>query len=454
MMKKTIASLILLASVVAGTLCGCSDNGAALRAGTAASTENFTVTGTMMSYYYHDVYNTFVSYYGSYVKYFGLDTTKSLREQEAEDGQSWYDYFMGGARLVTKDILLLCEAAKEDGVSLSEAEKTALAGRVDKIDPGLYGNGVNRDDIYEAKLLEALAYKYQSAKKAELVPSEAEMNAVLKADGKNYSFVDFYSFPIYYAAEGKGGKGAFTEAQVVAYADELAKSASEAEFKQTVKKILVAEDPDMSDKDIEAKLEKLETVGAPYTEGNKVAEWAFGDDSKKALILSNPSETMYTVYMLTSEPYNDESVSVNVRHVLLSEEAWGSSEAAKAKAEELLETYKSDPTVERFALMVLEYSDDESTYYNGGLYANLSEGRTVTEFNDWCFDPARKAGDVEVIETKHGWHLMLYEGEGLPAWQSGVADTVSSDALSELLGAVAERYPVTFNDEVINSVSE
>ncbi len=453
-MKKRIASLILLGSVVLGTACGCSDGGAALRAGTAASTENYTVTGTMMSYYYHDVYNTFVNYYGSYVKYFGLDTEKSLREQEAEDGQSWYDYFMGGARLVTEDILVLCEAATENGVALSDGEKKALANRVDKIDTGLYGDGVNRDDIYEAKLLEALAYKYQFMKEAEFVPSESEMYAVLKSDEKAHSYVDFYSFPIYYAAEGSNSKGTFTEAQVIKYADELARSASEDEFKKIVEKILVTEDTDMSDKDIKSRLDKLETVGASYTEGDKVSEWAFGDDSKKTLILANPAETMYTVYMLTSEPYHDETASVNVRHVLLSEEVWGSSEAAKSKAEELQKAYEGDPTAENFALMALEYSDDESTYYNGGLYENLAEGRTVAEFNDWCFDPARKAGDAQVIETDYGWHLMLYMGEGLSAWQTSVADSVSSEAFAAYFGEISAKYPVTFNDEIINSIPE
>lgn len=425
-----------------------------LRSVTAASTENYTVTGTMMSYYYNDVYNTFVDYYGSYVQYYGLDTGKSLREQEAADGQSWYDYFMGGARLVVEDILVLCEAAMADGVALSDAEKEALGNRVDKIDTGLYGDGVNRDDIYAAKLLEAVAYKYQFMKKAELVPSEAELEAARDSEVKAHSYVDYYSFPIYYAAEGSTAKGTFTEAQVIAYADELARAADEAEFKRIVEKILLAEDPEMSDKDLKSELDGLETVGALYVEGNEVSEWAFGDSTKKTLILANPSQTMYTVYMLTATPYYDETATVNVRHVLLSEAAWGSSEAAKTKAEELAAQFESDGTTEAFALLALEYSDDESTYYNGGLYENLTEGRTVEAFNDWCFDPDRKAGDVEVIESDYGWHVMLFEGEGLSAWQTSVSESASSDALGIYLAEITEKYPVTFNDDVINTIPD
>jgi hypothetical protein len=32
----------------------------------------------------------------------------------------------------------------------------------------------------------------------------------------------------------------------------------------------------------------------------------------------------------------------------------------------------------------------------------------VEAFNDWCFDPARKAGDYEVVETEYGYHLIYF----------------------------------------------
>jgi hypothetical protein len=34
----------------------------------------------------------------------------------------------------------------------------------------------------------------------------------------------------------------------------------------------------------------------------------------------------------------------------------------------------------------------------------------VTEFENWCFDAARKAGDKAVVQTEYGFHVMYYVG--------------------------------------------
>ena len=59
-----------------------------LRATVMLESENYQVTGTMMSVYTNSLYQSYVSQYGEYLSYLGLDTTKSLKEQEytAETG--------------------------------------------------------------------------------------------------------------------------------------------------------------------------------------------------------------------------------------------------------------------------------------------------------------------------------------------------------------------------------
>ena len=38
---------------------------------------------------------------------------------------------------------------------------------------------------------------------------------------------------------------------------------------------------------------------------------------------------------------------------------------------------------------------------SGGLYTDIYRGQMVSEFEDWCFDPSRQAGDTG-IETRNG----------------------------------------------------
>ena len=44
-------------------------------------------------YYYYSSLNSFASTYGSYLSYFGLDTSKPLDQQQYSDTMTWDDYF-------------------------------------------------------------------------------------------------------------------------------------------------------------------------------------------------------------------------------------------------------------------------------------------------------------------------------------------------------------------------
>ena len=35
----------------------------------------------------------------------------------------------------------------------------------------------------------------------------------------------------------------------------------------------------------------------------------------------------------------------------------------------------------------------------------------VTNFNDWCFDEARKSGDTGIVESTYGYHIMYFVGD-------------------------------------------
>ena len=92
--------------------------------------------------------------------------------------------------------------------------------------------------------------------------------------------------------------------------------------------------------------------------------------------------------------------------------------AAKQQAEELLEQWKSGGATEDFfAQLANENSSDSGSNTNGGLYEQVAPGDMVAEFNDWCFDASRKAGDTGIVETSYGYHVMYFVGTDLPCWQ-------------------------------------
>ena len=161
-------------------------------------------------------------------------------------------------------------------------------------------------------------------------------------------------------------------------------------------------------------------------------------------------EEEYAVQGITRE-----GVLVDIRHILIlpegatvntiytetfSDEAW---EIGKNKAEEILDQWLSgEQTEERFALLANEHSADTGSNTSGGLYTDVATGEMVEEFDAWCFDASRKAGDYGIVQTKLGYHIMYFSASR-PIWVSQVESDLLSDRGSSLVFEVTDKYPMT-----------
>ena len=130
----------------------------------------------------------------------------------------------------------------------------------------------------------------------------------------------------------------------------------------------------------------------------------------------------YVVLFLDS---NDNKVpTVDVHHLLKAFEGGtkdkdgnmtytdAEKETAKEKAEALLkewEEMEGGKTLENFKELVKKNTDDTGSKENGGLYENISYDQSYVEpFLNWCIDESRKVGDVDIIETEYGYHIMYF----------------------------------------------
>lgn len=114
----------------------------------------------------------------------------------------------------------------------------------------------------------------------------------------------------------------------------------------------------------------------------------------------------------------------NVRHILYKIDGMEDPETgeivsdeedrlvAKKAAEEVLKQWNEmeEKTEEAFGKLA-ESSSEDTTASEGGLIENIYPDQMVKEFNDWCFDENRQKGDVEIIESEYGFHVMYYVGE-------------------------------------------
>ena len=83
--------------------------------------------------------------------------------------------------------------------------------------------------------------------------------------------------------------------------------------------------------------------------------------------------------------------------------------------------------------MANTYSDDSGSNTNGGLYEAVKERQMVTNFNDWCFDASRKAGDTGIVESDYGYHIIYFIGDDAEEWHVNIKDTITSNKLNDYM---------------------
>lgn len=128
------------------------------------------------------------------------------------------------------------------------------------------------------------------------------------------------------------------------------------------------------------------------------------------------------------------------------------NEDAKRIAEEYLAKFnEGDKTEDAFAELADLYSDDTSSTIagggEGGLIENMKPGQYVQPFEDWAFDPARKPGDVGIVETEYGYHVMYFvSAEDEPIWKTDIRNALASEKVTEETEAQEKEYDGTLTE--------
>lgn len=165
---------------------------------------------------------------------------------------------------------------------------------------------------------------------------------------------------------------------------------------------------------------------------------------------SDEEEVEYEVtgfyVVLMNDVIKNDMKLVNVRHILITldgitdksteDQKKKADEDAKAAAEKLLKEWKDgEATAESFGELANKHSKDGGSNTNGGLYEDVYPGWAVKEFNAWCFDAERKAGDTGIVKTDNGYHVIYLESFDEYTYRNYL---IMNDKLSEDLEAYLE----------------
>ncbi len=463
----------------------------------AVKSKSYNITLPIMTYLFNYNYKSYVDNYGTYMTYYGFDSTKDLKEQyyNEESGQTWYDYFMDMTKQYIEQTLIMAEAAKENGVELDESDNKTIEETITSLQSAAsansqtaeqyissyYGSGVTESDIRECLKLTTLAQKYYNQLHDGYKYTDEDYEKFYEENKTSYLYADFLSFSFDFTAETVSGEesaevsvNAEEKQKAKSYAEDLAKCKTAEEFKDYITKYLKA-NPDLvhtessaasdessaetsvSEKELDAaiqtQVDAALTSKYTYEVTSEAGKWVFEDGRKQNETKIIEGTDNYTVIMMVKPAYRDESINKNVRHILLSTETYGTEDKAKAKADEVYaEWKKGDKTEDSFAKLAEKYSSDPGSSNNGGLYENVSEGQMVTEFNDWVFDKSRKKGDTGIVKTSYGYHIMYFSGDSDAAWKVSVDSAMRTQDYQKDYEALQKKFTIEFDDDYLKNI--
>ena len=331
-------------------------------------------------YYYYSSLNSFASTYGSYLSYFGLDTSKPLDQQQYSDTMTWDDYFQQQAVNQLKNVYALTDEANEKGFEYdassdyddmvtsiqSYAQQQGVS--ADEYCKSVFGSDATLEGIKPYVEMSGLASAYYNDIEDNIEVTDDEINTYYDENKDNYDSVDYRVCKIE-ADMPEEETEAQTEAAAESTSETTAESASETAVTESQTET------------------ESETMSAEESEAAAKAE----------------------------------------------EEAKASAMAeAKAKADEMLSKIKDEASFEK---VYDKYASDTSV---DSLNTDKKKSSiSPTDVANWLFEADRQAGDTTVIEdtSNNAYYVVYFKDRYLDHTKTVdvrqiliSADTSSSDA--------------------------
>ena len=373
--------------------------------------------------------------YDTMANYFGQETADQLLENDVN------------SKLIRNTALL--NYAKEQGISLSAAEKKAAAEatktQMQYLRDGaktngvslstymsyIFGAGVNENVIRGIMEENSLTSKAMFSKFLEMSYTPGELAAYYAdpVDG------DLFSYATYLVTAEEGADPAEAKTAAEALVDSFRDGYDGESDLITAFNDLLAEDfPEAS------ATERTNILGSDLEAD--LRDWLVAGERQPGDVTAVEAENGWTVVLFREHSDNSQD-TVSVRHILIMAEADENGvytdeakAAAKAKAEEILAAFQAGEQSEaEFAVLASLYSEDSGSSGAGGLYTGIEPGQMVPEFDEFCFAD-HNYGDTGIVYGDNGgyagYHIMFYVGR-MSARDANALDNLRGDAMNDWL---------------------
>ncbi len=432
---------------------------------------------------FNELYSNLYNYYGDYISGV-IDLTKPLEEQMVNETTSWHQYVVDYTTDTLKNLTGLYNAAVAEGFVLPEEYQTDLDSieeqlttvatqsgmTLDEYLDLMYGDGITVDVIKKMTEFRYVAGCYAEEHEKTVEVSEEDINAYYTENKDTIDTVTFRYYSLFYG----DSDGGIPKADAEKRANELAAATDKEEFNALAYEYSTDEQKEYFTEGSDPTL--FANAGYGNTGIEDVEKWLFDSERKQGetFVYLDEVYSSYLVVMFEARNSADYDL-VDVRHILITpveteEEATeeetpaeGTEEteeaaeetaeteetvdpawaAAEAKATEILNEYLAgEMTEDAFSALAMKHSEDGNAS-KGGIYEDVYKGQMVTEFENWCFDPARAVGDTGIVKTQFGYHIMYFVGFG----ESNLESLVRPTLVNDIMNAWIEELSVNITDE-------
>lgn len=359
-----------------------------------------------------------------------------------------------------------------------------------------YGKAMNESEFRKIIEKQVLVQKVQETKNEEIKATfkDKDVDKAYNEALSTYGAVSYRSYEFaaeMIATKNEAGEesSAPTDATMAAAKAEAeafaAKLTDEESFKKAAHEDAKAKKNEEADKILseDSTLNKDATSMDIVITDQKATEWIFSKETKNGdIFIAEEEGTGYVVLYMVDPVHKapDATESYDVRHILVKfpeEEKTESDAKEEVKAKEidlkkyedavivndynkkeitdvealnkavdiLTEYLDGDRTADAFGELAKEYSED-SNAEQGGLYEHVPMGQMVPSFEGWSADLARKEGDVGIVETNYGYHIMYFVKSEIKNTDDTIRNDLAAEKLNEFVTELSEKEGFDFTN--------
>ncbi len=454
---------------------------------------NTDVSVGMYNFYYQNIVKQYVQYASN--GYYDIDLSKDFSTQYTTDDDgneiSWQDRFKENTTELIKKNTIYYQKGIESGITLTDAQKEMIETQLDNIKNAAssanlgvneyiaqtYGDNCGLETLRKYLEQNYVSSVYYYQQQIKLRPSEDELNAYFKENENDYKSCSYAILEAEYDTSSDATKKAAVDnakAAIAKITDEDSMKALIPEFcSDLISKYISAgyftDESDAVDAFAGAMDSSSVKSDVESNFGEDIADWMFNTDTAVGSLNYYADENAGVIYIImkTSQPALDSdsaSKVYSVRHILVipesgddnssssssstatkkyTEEEWA---AALEKANSILDEYnKGDKTELSFAELAEKYTDDTSStsvnmnnMYGGGIM-DTQLGQMVSDFENWAIDSSRKYGDVEIVKSSYGYHIMFFISY-CPQYMYDAENQYITDLINDDADSAAKTY--------------